>query len=254
MISTTQPCRICDIFNLLFVVVVILSIISSSVDAYNNPCPTNFQHQRTVTDRNRRRSSTGRLLEYGWVNPSLISTYRKSVNGKGWRNRRIFTAFMTDNDNDFNTNDTDNEDEEETILRINLSILDSNSSESTMEKIVKYIQSFPFSAVLPVQPLTYVPSEDNRGVKVTFLRKKTKEKGSVDGGIHISATLRDDNKDKKIEIEAKRNSEGQTVSKVFSEMLIVKAFIKGLSGEDTERTNTELEELVSIDSVFHKWM
>ena len=247
----------CDVLvrlSLLTIVVISQLLHNSSVDAF--PCPTNSQF-RSTTDR-MRRLQTNYLIDY----PSLISNYQTSFHqAKGWRSNIIILSSMKDdNDDGTQNNDIDNsnedEEEEEIILRMNLSVLDSNSSESTMEKIIKYIQSFPFSAVLPVQPLTYVPSDDNRGVKVTFLRKKTKEKGSVDGGIDISATLRDtDDDNTKIQIEAKRNSEGQTVSKVFSEMLIVKAFIKGLSGEeDTYRTNTELSELISIDSIFHKWM
>ena len=58
------------------------------------------------------------------------------------------------------------------------SILDINEA---IDSLRMYLRRYPFAAILPVQPLNYIPSET--GVNVIFLRKKTQEKGSVDGGI-----------------------------------------------------------------------
>ncbi|VEU33908.1 unnamed protein product [Pseudo-nitzschia multistriata] len=151
---------------------------------------------------------------------------------------------------------------EDILLRINLGINTGAEPESSLEAVRQYARSFPFAAVLPVQPLTYVPSEDGTGVKVTFLRKKTKEKGSVDGGINISVdftSAKDENDldplgGKRIRLLATRNSEGQTVSKIFSEKLIVLAFVKGISGDDAQKAGKDLSNMVSIESIFHKWL
>eukprot|EP00536_Pseudo-nitzschia_multiseries_P000760 jgi/Psemu1/321773/estExt_fgenesh1_pg.C_90045 len=157
---------------------------------------------------------------------------------------------------------TDEGNDEEILLRMNLGINTGADPDSCLEAVRKYTKSFPFAAVLPVQPLTYIPSDDGRGVKVTFLRKKTKEKGSVDGGIDFFVdftTKKDDaNMDplggKRIRLLATRNSEGQTISKIFSEKLIVLAFVKGIAGEDANKANDDLSSMISVESVFHKWM
>ena len=126
------------------------------------------------------------------------------------------------------------------------------------------IQSNSLPAVLPVQPLTYLPVKMSGGqpaVKVTFLRKKTAEKGSQDGGMLFTSCLVSeedcdedgslDNYKKSIQLTSWRITKGQNVSKVFSEKQIVLAFVKGL----TEGRGEELlGGKVDVDSVFHLWM
>uniref|UniRef100_A0A7S1ZI09 Uncharacterized protein n=1 Tax=Trieres chinensis TaxID=1514140 RepID=A0A7S1ZI09_TRICV len=147
------------------------------------------------------------------------------------------------------------------ILRLDLSVSLGADETIALEAVRSFVRSFPFSAVLPVQPLNYLPSDDGKGVRVSFLRKKTKEKGSIDGGIDFSIFLTDaeDNSEekpeqKRIRVEARRDPKGQTVSKVFSEMLIMKAFVKAITGEDTERSDDKLSDLVLVESIFHEWM
>lgn len=114
------------------------------------------------------------------------------------------------------------------------------STEETLDILRDVLRSFPFAAVLPVQPLQYVPHPE--GVTITFLRKKTAEKGSVDGGIWITAKAIHDNDDHhmndmndgRIMIQAHRNAEGQTVGKYFSETLIQKALFPKLESLQTE--------------------
>mmetsp|Transcript_24565 Transcript_24565/g.59231 ORF Transcript_24565/g.59231 Transcript_24565/m.59231 type:complete len:113 (+) Transcript_24565:79-417(+) len=54
--------------------------------------------------------------------------------------------------------DVSSDETEETILRMNLSYDDGKAS-SALAAVQKYTRSFPFAAVLPVQPLTYLPGE-----------------------------------------------------------------------------------------------
>eukprot|EP00980_Cylindrotheca_fusiformis_P027973 scaffold22575_cov141-Cylindrotheca_fusiformis.AAC.4 len=136
---------------------------------------------------------------------------------------------------------------EETLMKIHVAVADAQD-ENTKTRISKYTQSFPFAVILPVQPLQYLPMADG-GVEVTFLRKKTREKGSFDGGLRFF--IQEDRNG--YDIVCKRNSNGQTVSKMFSEKQIVLAFLKGISGEDTEKTGAPPEG-VNVESVFHKWL
>jgi len=187
--------------------------------------------------------------------------------------------------------DVSADDLDETVLRINFSFDDEKGS-SALAALQKFTQSFPFAAVLPVQPLTYLPGErmrclivqyiivclsliflfkhafkpvtspdGNPGVKVTFLRKKTAEKGSMDGGMMFSSCLVSeedcdedglDNYKKSIQLTAWRITKGQTVSKMFSEKQVVLAFVKGLSEDKGKELLAEGN--VKVDSVFHLWM
>jgi len=160
---------------------------------------------------------------------------------------------------------------DETLLRVNFSVVQGSGNfvsyaTNALESVRSYTKSFPFAAVLPVQPLTYLPSELPDGtpaLKVTFLRKKTAEKGSQDGGILFTSRLvsEEDYTDAeglenyalRIELQAKRIKEGQTIPKVFSEKQICLAFIKGLSEAKGQEILGDGGGVV-IDSVFHIWM
>ncbi|KAL3816896.1 hypothetical protein ACHAXA_006972 [Cyclostephanos tholiformis] len=154
---------------------------------------------------------------------------------------------------------------DETLLRINFSFDDDDGS-SALTAVQRYTRSFPFAAILPVQPFTYLPvtlPDGNQALKVSFLRKKTAEKGSEDGGILFSSCLvseedcDDDgmleNYVKRIQLTAWRIKIGQTVSKAFSEKQIILAFVKGLiegKGAEILKGGGNVE----VDSVFHLWM
>ena len=153
---------------------------------------------------------------------------------------------------------------EEVLLRMNLSINAGIDPDAAIKATRDFAKGFPFAAVLPVQPLTYLPS--NTGVKVTFLRKKTEEKGSQDGGMDFSIEFTDvaapDDDDeigvgtlggRRIRILATRISEGQTVSKMFSEKMVITEFVKGISSA-TDSSSAPLGNVVSVESYFHKWM
>lgn len=138
--------------------------------------------------------------------------------------------------------------DEETLLRLRLSLKPNISMDEALNKVQAYTQSFPFAAILPVQPLQYLPTHDG-GVDVLFLRKKTAEKGSVDGGVRFFVSGNDG-----INVLVKRNSQGQVIPKTFSEKQIVQAYVKGISGEDKDRSGLAPTEVVNIESVFHKWL
>ena len=177
-------------------------------------------------------------------------------------------AASTSDSDDSDRFDVFNDELEETVLRMNFRYdCDGNDEKGNLalSAIQDYTRSFPFAAVLPVQPLTYLPlntTDGNPAVKVTFLRKKTAEKGSQDGGLLFSSCLVSeedwdedgelDNYKKNIQLTAWRITSGQTISKVFSEKLIIMAFVKGLS----EGKGKELlkDGNVEVESVFHLWM
>ena len=50
-------------------------------------------------------------------------------------------------------------------------------------KLRELVRSFPYSAVLPVQPLMLFPTDS--GIDVIFRKKPTAERGSSDGGLVI---------------------------------------------------------------------
>jgi hypothetical protein len=138
---------------------------------------------------------------------------------------------------------------EETLLKLHFSINDFVERGTAFQRLSKYCQSFPFAAVLPVQPLQYLPTDDG-GVEVSFLRKKTKEKGSIDGGIRFFLY----EEGQGIDLVAKRNSRGQSISKMFSEKLVVQSFIKRVTGEEVDKTSPPPTDVVTLSSVFHLWM
>ncbi|KAI2490894.1 hypothetical protein MHU86_23690 [Fragilaria crotonensis] len=142
--------------------------------------------------------------------------------------------------------------DEETLLKLHLTVLDEVDPDMALAVVQRYTQSFPFSAILPVQPLQYLPTHDG-GVDVLFLRKKTQDKGSVDGGMRFFVRPPVDGDDG-IEVQVKRNSKGQSVSKMFTEKLVVQAYCEGIAGKDEARTGKAPTDFVSVLSVFHKWM
>ena len=157
---------------------------------------------------------------------------------------------------------------EETLMKIHFVTLPGVSLDDAAEAVSQFCQSFPFAAVLPVQPLQYVPTSDG-GVEIKFLRKKTETKSGVDGGIRFSLLKSPFHQPKtvneyrrgdggELELTAKRNSQGQSIPKIMSEKLVIKAFTTSiLQNHDPSPTATPLSSVKSrltITSIFHKWM
>ena len=85
----------------------------------------------------------------------------------------LLFSKSADDENDENEEKTERQwDDEESLLVMNLSPLPNVTPEDSLSRISQYIQSFPFAAVLPVQPLQALPTDDG-GLEVKFLRKKT---------------------------------------------------------------------------------
>jgi hypothetical protein len=108
----------------------------------------------------------------------------------------------------------------------------------------------------PVQPLTYLPCtlpDGETALKVTFLRKKTEEKDSKDGGVLFECkAITSEGERTKINLVASRISKGQTVPKIFSEKQIILAFIKGL--EEAKGREMLDKANLRVESIFHLWM
>ena len=87
--------------------------------------------------------------------------------------RRCASLLFSASSDDENEEKTERQwDDEESLLVMNLSPLPNVTPEDSLSRISQYIQSFPFAAVLPVQPLQALPTDDG-GLEVKFLRKKT---------------------------------------------------------------------------------
>jgi hypothetical protein len=135
-----------------------------------------------------------------------------------------------------------------------------------VEELRAYVRSFPFAAILPVQPLQYLPTE--LGVTITFMRKKTSEKGMQDGGIQIEiidakggVEVESDEEEVMpegeeassfVQLTASRMAEGQTVSKIFSEKIVAVKLLEGIRMWLTKQDGALSD--VQLTSVYHKWM
>ena len=153
--------------------------------------------------------------------------------------------------------------QEDTLLKVHFVIQPGVQPEEAASALSKFSQSFPFAAVLPVQPMQYLPAEDG-GVEIKFLRKKTDIKSGIDGGIRFfleqsqssSSAEDEDHEDDdapyELELTAKRNSVGQSISKIMSEKLIVTSYVAALTTAIDKPS--PIHEKLSMTSMFHKWM
>jgi len=163
-------------------------------------------------------------------------------------------------------------DDEESLLVMSLSPLPGVECEDSFSRISQYVRGFPIAALLPVQPLQALPTEDG-GLDVRFLRRTKQISSAVDGGVRFFVRVKHENTKKKdrIEVVIKRNSKGQSTPKMIAEKLIVQSFAKGMamggnshSEKDKKEPplirvpNTRIvsptKDMVTIRSVFHKWV
>lgn len=143
----------------------------------------------------------------------------------------------------------------ELLMKMTFSLKHNFTAHDCHKELNQYIASFPFSAILPVQPLTYRPRENGDGLDLHFLRKKTQDKGSIDGGMLFLTTISED--ECTLILTCTRDAEGQTVSKVFTEGLVIKSFVNGILGEEDGRQGLgrdQLLEKLSVESYNHKWI
>ena len=201
--------------------------------------------------------------------PAVSETAQKLTTSAPYQNSRApsFPALFSKPDDEDDAENSEKEwSQEESLLVMSLSPLPDVSCEDSLSRISQYIRSFPFAAILPVQPLQALPTDDG-GLELKFLRKKTATKSGVDGGIRFFVNLGEDDK---IEVLVKRNSDGQSIPKMFAEKLVVQSFAKGMAlgsdfgNDNSDETssikvpNTRIEsptkDMVQIQSVFHKWI
>ncbi len=165
----------------------------------------------------------------------------------------VISASSANYDNDTVSNNSD-----DLLMRISFVSKGGTNEAEAIELIQAYIVSFPFSVVLPVQPLTYKPRKGGDGVDLSFLRKKTQEKGAIDGGMKFILSSDCGNDEEfTVVLKAFRDSNGQTVSKIFSEGLIIKSFVAGLLDEEGGKVGLGKDKLLSkiaIKEFVHKWM
>ncbi len=209
---------------------------------------TNVAHRGTFPGSRYGNASSNRaMMQEGMHLPRhIVSNERRSIH--------VISASSTNYDNDPVSYSND-----DLLMRISFVSNGGSTSEAeAIELIQAYIASFPFSVVLPVQPLTYKPREGGDGVDLSFLRKKTQEKGAIDGGMKFILTSDcGDGGEFTVVLKAFRDSNGQTVSKVFSEGLIIKSFVAGLLDEEGGKVGLGKDELLSkieIKEFVHKWM
>jgi hypothetical protein len=184
---------------------------------------------------------------------------------------------------------------EEILLCLHLEVLSDSgvSVADALAQVQAYTQSFPFAAVLPVQPLSYLPTATG-GVNIKFLRKKTDEKSGIEGGlcffIEGGDTMENDHNEaapdaaddsdkssRMIVLTVKRNSAGQTIRKIIAERLVITSYVASLTANagdsDSDaaatpatplapgaavitgsRPSPVAEQVVRVTSLFHKWM
>jgi hypothetical protein len=186
-----------------------------------------------------------------------------------YRSSRLFQQVPDNNepqDDSSSTNDGAHDySQEEILLRIRLSVVNSGDSttvvsrEQALDRMQRYTQSFPFAAVLPVQPLTYQPVYGMGGVDISFLRKKTDLKSGMDGGLRFFIETTNDANDNGILITVKRNSSGQAIRKMIAEKLVVTQYVAGLTGHATDNKavggpSPVTDKVLQVTSLFHKWM
>mmetsp|Transcript_45740 Transcript_45740/g.92327 ORF Transcript_45740/g.92327 Transcript_45740/m.92327 type:complete len:192 (+) Transcript_45740:85-660(+) len=105
----------------------------------------------------------------------------------------------------------------------------SDALKETKNKVVGWLQSFPFASSLPMQPMSYTPNED--GIDLVFRRKKTVEKSGKDGGLCFQVQVDSSDEHSVLVLEAYRDQEGQSVSKGFSEKMVLNKMLEALTSQ-----------------------
>ena len=99
-----------------------------------------------------------------------------------------------------------------------------------------------WAAVLPVQPMLVLPLDTSNGgppgISLTFRRKPTGEKPSTEGGLRFVVGAGESGEPV---LMVTRQSEGQSVAKIFSERKLVRALC-----QDLERLPAEAGSVASV--------
>ena len=103
------------------------------------------------------------------------------------------------------------------LLKVSIAALDEDAME-------EWLLRRGWSSVLPMQPmlLEQIKPSPPRGMQLTFRRKPTDAKGGADGGLRFALS-----RDEGI-LLVTRVSEGQSISKSFSERILVRKMVREL--------------------------
>ena len=113
------------------------------------------------------------------------------------------------------------------LLKVSMKSLNSQNMQD-------WLMKRPFAAVLPMQPMLVQPlaPQPPAGIQLSFRRKPTSEKGGIDGGIRCTLSPVDEDEaggdGSTGVLLVTRVSEGQSISKLFSERALIKRLIADL--------------------------
>ena len=114
------------------------------------------------------------------------------------------------------------------LLKVTMTRLDTARMET-------WLMQRPFAAALPIQPMLVKPlhPQPPAGIQITFRRKPSSEKGGTDGGLRCTVACSevdgDESSDESGVLLVTRISEGQTISKAFSERALIKRLLTDLA-------------------------
>ncbi len=108
------------------------------------------------------------------------------------------------------------------LLKVNIAGLDE-------EVMVGWLMKRGWASVLPMQPMFWQPLSPAppQGILLNFRRKPTSEQDGIDGGMRFTVASGEDSKSDGV-LLVTRVSEGQTISKHFSERALVRKVVQDL--------------------------
>ena len=108
------------------------------------------------------------------------------------------------------------------LLKVNIAGMDEEAMEG-------WLMQRGWASVLPMQPMLWQPLSPSppRGVLLNFRRKPTSEKDGIDGGMRFTVAAGVGSESDGV-LLVTRVSEGQTISKHFSERALVRKVVQDL--------------------------
>ncbi|GKY97892.1 hypothetical protein MPSEU_000747200 [Mayamaea pseudoterrestris] len=146
------------------------------------------------------------------------------------------------------SSDSTSHETHDTLLRIHLAA----QTDDAFDHVQRYVRTFPFSIILPKQPLMSLPTSDG-GVELLFLKSNAQAcTPSINGGMRLFLR-QDDDDDERIVLTMKRNGRDQVCDKFEQEKVVVTQLVSGLTGHDVG-LQQGLTKAAQILSIYHMWM
>ena len=116
--------------------------------------------------------------------------------------------------------------------------IDHNKMRQELEAMVDWLMKRGWASVLPMQPMFWQPLSPAppHGVLLNFRRKPTSDKDGIDGGMRFTVAAGEDSESDGV-LLVTRVSEGQTISKHFSERALVRKVVQDLDQLPAEAGN-----------------